>query len=122
MKLKTYLDPMTVPERDRFARRCGTTAGHLSNVARHHRQPSKGLCARIIDETDGVVAEADLRPEWHGLAAHKPDPRQKAGRPIDWPERRAAAAAERAAAIEAMRSKAAAKKRRASKKRPARAA
>ena len=115
MKLWTYLLPMTQDERASFAERVEARPGHLSRVARHHRQPSRALCDRIVAATEGLVTAIELRPDFHGLPKHEPEGRD-AGRPADWEERRAAAQAEKDAAVKKMRGRTARKAKRRARK------
>lgn len=62
MDLKTYLMAMAMPERERFAARCGTTYGHLRNVA-YGKSCAESLAINIDRESGGVVRCEALRPD-----------------------------------------------------------
>lgn len=63
MNLKDHLASMPMTMRAAFAARCGTTRGHLQNVAHARRDPSPVLCVAIERFTNGVVSRCDLRPD-----------------------------------------------------------
>lgn len=58
--IKTKLNEL---ERDAFARRCGTSFAHLSQVARGYRRAGEYLCINIDRETGGLVTCESLRPD-----------------------------------------------------------
>jgi DNA-binding transcriptional regulator YdaS (Cro superfamily) len=66
MDLKTYLLPMTTPQRDAFAKRCGTTRGHLQNVAFYGKTCAPAL-ATAIERESGDVRRQDMRPKDYWL-------------------------------------------------------
>lgn len=64
MDLKTYIyaiDDMS--EREAFAVRCGTTYGHLRNVAYGQKPCREALAINIERESGGKVRCEDLRPD-----------------------------------------------------------
>jgi DNA-binding transcriptional regulator YdaS (Cro superfamily) len=61
MDLKTYLLPMTTEQRDAFAKRCGTTRGHLQNVAFYGKTCAPAL-ATAIERESVEVRRQDMRP------------------------------------------------------------
>lgn len=60
MSLKPYLLSMSMPEREDFARRCGTSYGHLRNVAYGHKPCSAELAINIDRESGGRVTCEEL--------------------------------------------------------------
>lgn len=63
MDLKTYLSQLNIPEREAFARRCGTTIGHLRNVAYGYKPASETLAINVDRESRGEVPVEELRPD-----------------------------------------------------------
>lgn len=63
MDLKTYLESLPVSERDEFAKRCGSTAGHLRNVSYGYRSCAESLAIAVERESSGQVRCEDLRPD-----------------------------------------------------------
>jgi DNA-binding transcriptional regulator YdaS (Cro superfamily) len=61
--LKTYLETLSVAEREEFAKRCGTTAGHLRNVSYGYRSCAESLAIAIERESGGSVRCENLRPD-----------------------------------------------------------
>lgn len=59
---------------DDFARRCGTTAGQLKQVAGGYRRAGESLAINIERESGGAVRCEDLRPDvdWEYLRTTKP--------------------------------------------------
>lgn len=55
MDLKKYLMALSPSERGEFALRCGTTIGHLTNVANGHKPCSPELAVAIERESAGDV-------------------------------------------------------------------
>lgn len=55
MNLKKYLFSMQVSEREQFAVRCGSTYGHLRNVAYGHKPCSAELAMEIERESGAAV-------------------------------------------------------------------
>lgn len=54
---------MSPAEREEFASRCGTTAGHLRNVAYKARPCGESLAIEIDRESKGVVTCEELRSD-----------------------------------------------------------
>lgn len=63
MMLRDQLKTMRGKERAKFAARCGTTLGHLTNVAYGYRSCAEALAIAIERETKGVVTVEELRPD-----------------------------------------------------------
>lgn len=64
--LKQYLSPMPEKDRERFARRCGSSIGHLRNVISGFRPCATDLAVSIETESQRAVRRWDLRPaDWH---------------------------------------------------------
>lgn len=76
--LKDYLSGLSVTERAAFAVRCGTTYGHLRNVAYGQKPAGEKLCILVERESAGLVRCESLRSDvpWdvlrqsHAEAAH----------------------------------------------------
>lgn len=68
---KTFFMGLPIAERDEFARRCATSAKHLTNIAYGYRPCGEGLCIAIERESAGAVRCEDLRPDvdWAYLRA-----------------------------------------------------
>lgn len=65
MDLKSFLAPLTPEQREAFARKCGTTPGHLRNVMYGDRPCATDLAVLIERESDHAVRRWDLRPsDW----------------------------------------------------------
>ncbi|HDR9508899.1 hypothetical protein C5615_22765 [Burkholderia cepacia] len=62
-KLKAYLSAMSIPERNHFAARCGTTFAFLRNVIYGQRVAGEKLCVAIERESAMCVTRRDLRPD-----------------------------------------------------------
>lgn len=63
MTLKLYLSRMLPPEREAFALRVGTTAGHLKNVARGDASCNAKLANQIAIASAGAVTRQMLCPD-----------------------------------------------------------
>lgn len=63
MDLKTYFFDLPKEERSIFARKCGTSAGHMRNVAYGDRTASTELAVSVERESDGVVTRIDMFPD-----------------------------------------------------------
>lgn len=74
MRLKTYLQSMTIKQRMSFAERCGTTGNHLRNISYGQKRASVALCIALERETGGEVRCEELRPDidWQFLQQRKP--------------------------------------------------
>jgi len=76
--LKQYLAASEKDERADFAKRCGTTLGHLQNVAYGVRLPSAELSAAIERESGKAVTRRDLHPEtWQLIWPELAEPEAK---------------------------------------------
>lgn len=79
MDLKTFLSDMDQDEREQFAKRCGTTLGHLQNVKYGTKSCATDLAVNIERESGNRVRRWDLRPEdwfrhWPELIGRKGAP------------------------------------------------
>lgn len=63
MDLKSYLETMPMTEREAFAERCGSTAGHLRNVSYGYRTCAESLAIAIERESKREVRCEDVRPD-----------------------------------------------------------
>lgn len=63
-KLKHYLFGLSLPEREQFSNRCGTSWPFLRNVVYGYRTAGEKLCVRIEQESHGKVSRKDLRSDW----------------------------------------------------------
>jgi DNA-binding transcriptional regulator YdaS (Cro superfamily) len=63
-KLKDFLSAMDGDEREAFARRCGTSRGHLQNVMYGLRTCATDLAVAIERESWKAVRRWDLRADW----------------------------------------------------------
>ena len=65
MDLKTYFfDTLLTPDdRDSFARKCGTTKGHMQNVAYGYRKPSPELAVAVERVSEKKVTRREMYPE-----------------------------------------------------------
>ena len=72
MNLKKYLMALSPTERSEFARRCGTTIGHLSNVMNGHKPCSPELAVAIERESGGDIRGEGLtqKLDWAYIRAH----------------------------------------------------
>ncbi len=65
MKLLPYLLSKTKPDRDAFAVLCGTTLGHITNIAYGMKSCGPELAVNIERESGGAVTRRELRPrDW----------------------------------------------------------
>lgn len=63
MNLRTYIASLPNHEaRVAFAERCGTTIGHLRNVAGGHKPCGETLAINVDRESDGAVSCEELCP------------------------------------------------------------
>ena len=63
MTLSEYLKTMDKEGLEAFARRCGTSAGQLKQVAYGNRRASAGLAVCLDRETAAVIRCEALRPD-----------------------------------------------------------
>jgi DNA-binding transcriptional regulator YdaS (Cro superfamily) len=76
MDLKTYLSPLSLDQREAFAKRCGTTRGHMQNVA-YGKTCAPALATAIERETEGAVKRQDMRPsDYWRIWPDLPQPKQ----------------------------------------------
>lgn len=80
MSLKEYIKPLSRKDREKFAKRCETSIGMLSQVAYGHRRAGESLAINIERETNGVVRCEELRPDvdWNYLRNTSPSPNEVA--------------------------------------------
>lgn len=65
MNLKSYLDTLPRSVRAELAVRCGTSAGHLKNIAYGYKPCAEILAVNLERETAGRVSRRELRPtDW----------------------------------------------------------
>lgn len=79
MELKTYFMAMTIEERDAFAKRCGTSRQHITNVA-YGRTCGEALAINIERESNGAVRCEELRSDvdWAYLRGTDCQPKEAA--------------------------------------------
>ena len=67
MNMHEYLKKMPRKERAEFAARCGTTLGHLTNVAYGYRPCGPALAMAIEEESGRELRVESIAPEcrWH---------------------------------------------------------
>lgn len=70
MNIVSYLKTQKRPQRKAFAERCGTTLGHLMNVAYGCKPCSESLAIAIDRETGGQVSAEELCPNSAHLFAY----------------------------------------------------
>lgn len=80
MELKAFLQTMTTKERESFASRCETSAGHLRNLSYGYRRCAESLAIAIERESAGQVTAEELRSDvdWafiRGAGVHGAKPR-----------------------------------------------
>jgi DNA-binding transcriptional regulator YdaS (Cro superfamily) len=63
MQFKPYFFAMTKDERAAFAKRVGTTVGHLNNFCYGYTKLAPDVCVSIEQASDGIVMRWDLRPD-----------------------------------------------------------
>lgn len=61
--LKAFLEPLSLAEREEFAKRCETTAGHLRNISYGYRSCAESLAIAIERESGRQVRCESLRPD-----------------------------------------------------------
>ena len=62
-KLRAYLAQLSPDDRERFAVACGTSVGHLRNVAGGYKTCAESLAINIDRESGGAVRCEDMRPD-----------------------------------------------------------
>ena len=72
MELKKYLFSMKVGDREQFAVRCGSTYGHLRNVAYGHKPCSAELAMEIERESGAAVRCESLCPNADWATVRQP--------------------------------------------------
>lgn len=66
MNLKTYLEPLSIPERAEFAARAGTSPLYVYMLATGRKRPGPKICKALRDASSGAVTLAELRPDLWG--------------------------------------------------------
>lgn len=76
MDLKEFLKGKSLPERESFALRCGTTLRHLNNVAYGCKTCGESLALNVDRESNGEVSCETMRPDvdWAYLRGKTPVP------------------------------------------------
>lgn len=65
MKLIDYLQQFKKPTREVFAERCGTSIGHMTNIAYGYKPCSPELAVAIEQVSGRAVTRQELRPhDW----------------------------------------------------------
>lgn len=68
MHLKIHLSNLDVPARNSLAEQCGTSRGHIQNIAYGYRTCAPALAVSIEKATKGLVTRQELLPEeWPGI-------------------------------------------------------
>jgi DNA-binding transcriptional regulator YdaS (Cro superfamily) len=65
MDLKTYLQSLSIADREPFAKKLDSSAGHLQNVAYGYRPCAPALA--LERETSGTVTRQELRDDWRAI-------------------------------------------------------
>lgn len=78
MKLKDFLRTLSIDQKVEFARRCGTTLGHLRNVAGQHKTCAESLAINVERESFGAVTCEELCPgaDWAYIRGARPRQRR----------------------------------------------
>lgn len=63
MDLKTYFFGLSGEQREMFARKCGTSQGHMQNAAYGYRSVSTELAVAIERESGGDVKRVEMFPD-----------------------------------------------------------
>lgn len=64
MDCKTFLKNTTADERERVAKRAGTTVAYLKQIAGRHSRPSPDLAVRLEEASDQRMTREELLPEF----------------------------------------------------------
>jgi len=62
MDLRTYFFDLSNEDREAFATKCGTTAGHMRNVAYGYKLPSTELAVAIELHSKRAVTRQEMFP------------------------------------------------------------
>jgi hypothetical protein len=67
MNIRDYIKDMSKEQRMEFAKRCGTSLGHLQNVAYGYKPCNPELAMAVEEETDHAVKVETIAPgcRWH---------------------------------------------------------
>lgn len=82
MELKPYLETMSLEQREAFAARCGTSAGHLRNISYGYKPCGEGLAINVERESDGTVTCEELRPDVDWAYLRSTSPKRKSGKGV----------------------------------------
>lgn len=63
MDCKAFLKSYSIEERERVAKRAGTTVAYLKQIAGGHSRPSADLAVRLELASDGRMTREDLLPD-----------------------------------------------------------
>ena len=63
MELIDYLKPMSQAQRNDFAKKCESSAGHLNNVAYGYKPCGIALAVSIEQQSGGIVTRKVLRKD-----------------------------------------------------------
>jgi DNA-binding transcriptional regulator YdaS (Cro superfamily) len=77
MKLKPFLQTMTLVEREAFAKACKSGSSHLNNVSYGYRPCSPELAIRIERASGGKVTCEDVCPEFDWAYSRERKHRQR---------------------------------------------
>lgn len=77
-KLRSYINSLSVDEREDFARRCNTTIGYLRKVCSTKVPIGEGLCLRLSIESGFVLLPEHMLPDvdWDRLRRALKTPEQ----------------------------------------------
>jgi DNA-binding transcriptional regulator YdaS (Cro superfamily) len=81
MELREYLSRLTPVDRENLAAACGTTLGHLKNVAHGYngRRAAAGLAVELERHSGRAITCEELRPDvdWAFIRATAPPPKPR---------------------------------------------
>lgn len=79
MKLKAFLETMSLVERKKFAKRCKTSAKHLTNISYGYRPCGESLAIELEKQSGRQVTCEELRPDvdWAYLRGSVRNPEQQ---------------------------------------------
>lgn len=67
MDLLEYIKKQPRGSREVIAKACGTTAGHLNNVAYKIKAASPALALAIEEHSGGQVTRKEMREDWYSI-------------------------------------------------------
>ena len=70
-KLRSYLKSLSTPEKEEFAKRCGTSLGYLRKAISLNNRFDAKLCIALEIQSNGAVRCEDVRPDvaWNVIRA-----------------------------------------------------